>query len=55
MIEPGRAPIARCRCGGVWHDDDDGRHAHRVVFGHQPRPPEPAEPAEPQPTEGPTP
>jgi hypothetical protein len=55
MTEPGRAPLARCRCGGVWHDDDDGRHAHRVVFGHEPRPPpepakpEPGVPAEPEP------
>jgi hypothetical protein len=37
-------PLLRCRCGAVWTDDDDGRHAHRVVFSHQPRPREPARP-----------
>lgn len=30
-------PIRRCEhCDGVWHDDQTGRDAHRVVFGHAP-------------------
>jgi hypothetical protein len=28
-------PIARCRCGGAFTPDPDGRTAHRVVFGHE--------------------
>jgi hypothetical protein len=35
--------LRRCACGAVWLDDEPGRHAHRAVFGHQPRPREPAE------------
>ncbi len=35
-------PTPRCWCGGVWIDDEAGRHAHRVVFLHEPRLPEPA-------------
>jgi hypothetical protein len=36
--QPGpAAPLLRCRCGAAWLDDDEGRHAHRVVFLHQPR------------------
>ena len=37
-------PLLRCACGGYWLDDEPGRHAHRAVFGHQPRPREPARP-----------
>jgi hypothetical protein len=33
-----RTPLLRCRCGAAWLDDDEGRHAHRAVFGHQPSP-----------------
>lgn len=51
---PGPAgQLTRCACGAAWLDDEPGRHAHAVVFGHQPKPREPAEPA--QPTEGTTP
>ena len=33
---PGPTPLLRCRCGAAWLDDDEGRRAHDVVFGHQP-------------------
>lgn len=26
-----------CKCGANYIDTDEGRHAHRVVFGHQPK------------------
>ncbi|MGH3162564.1 MAG: hypothetical protein ACRDOC_11805 [Streptosporangiaceae bacterium] len=32
-----RTPLLTCRCGAKWTDDEPGRHAHRVVFSHQPR------------------
>jgi hypothetical protein len=38
---PGPAALLRCACGGYWTDDEPGRHAHRAVFGHQPRAREP--------------
>ena len=44
--DPGKPPLLRCRCGAAWLDDDEGRHAHRVVFGHQPRTAEAARPPE---------
>lgn len=31
-----RVPLLRCRCGGAFLDDEPGRRAHDVVFGHQP-------------------
>ncbi len=37
-------PLLRCWCGAAWLDDDEGRHAHRVVFSHQPKPAEPSSP-----------
>lgn len=33
---PGPPPLLRCWCGAAWLDDDEGRRAHDVVFGHQP-------------------
>ena len=45
--DPGPPKLLRCAsCNGYWLDDDEGRHAHRVVFLHQPRLPEPVRPPE---------
>lgn len=39
QYRPGQGvPLLRCQCGAAWLDDEEGRHAHRVVFSHQPRP-----------------
>jgi hypothetical protein len=35
-------PLRRCACGGYWTDDEPGRHAHRVVFSHEPEPANPS-------------
>jgi hypothetical protein len=29
-------PLLACACGASYLDDDPGRSAHHVVFGHQP-------------------
>jgi hypothetical protein len=31
-------PLLHCQCGAAWTDDEEGRHAHRAVFLHQPKP-----------------
>jgi hypothetical protein len=36
-----RTPVLACRCGAKYLDDEAGRHAHRVVFAHQPKAREP--------------
>ncbi len=41
---PGPAgQLTRCACGAAWFDDEPGRHAHAVVFGHQPKSRQPTE------------
>lgn len=32
----GESAITCARCRGFYLDDDDGRRAHQVVFGHTP-------------------
>lgn len=32
--DPGRRPVLKCRCGGLYLDAD----AHRAAFGHHPEP-----------------
>ena len=34
--DPGPPKLRQCWCSGYWLDDDEGRHAHSVVFLHQP-------------------
>jgi hypothetical protein len=38
LAEPGdTVACERPQCGARFIDTPDGRHAHRVVFGHEPR------------------
>gem|GEM_PF-3047024 len=34
--DPGPPKLERCWCGAAYLDDDESRHAHSVVFLHQP-------------------
>lgn len=35
---PAAAPLRDCACGAWWTDNEPGRRAHAVVFGHDPAP-----------------
>lgn len=35
-LPPGPMPMATCRCGAIYRDNESGWDEHDVVFGHRP-------------------